>query len=977
MTTANPSQLLNPLGTELSADNAIYLESLYEQYLLDPDSVDSDLHPYFKQYVTGNDAPHHAIQDQFLLLARNTTSSKATSSPASSSVASTGGRNEMGVQKLITAYRRRGHRKANLDPLGLMARPDVPDLTLEFHGLSQADLDTVYPASDLNVGKPEATLREIIEVLERVYCGSIGTEYIHVNTAVEKAWIENYLEQNQGFIKFDNEKRKAILERLTAAEGLEKYLARKYTGVKRFGLEGGESFIPMVNEMIQRAGSFGTKEMLIGMAHRGRLNLLVNILGKNPRDLFDEFDGKVQPTSGSGDVKYHNGYSSNVMTPGGEAHLALAFNPSHLEIVSPVLIGSVRARQVRRNDTTGDLVMPIVVHGDAAFAGQGVNQETFQMSQTRAYATGGTLHIVINNQVGFTTSRIEDARSTEYCTDIAKMVHAPIFHVNGDDPEAVIFVAQLAHDYRKAFHKDIVIDMYCYRRNGHNEADEPSATQPLMYSVIKKLPTTRELYVKKLIAENVITAEEATAMEDSYRESLDKGEYVISSLVREPNKELYVDWTPYLGHKLVDDWDTKVSIKKLKEYGKRMANLPEGFELQRQVQKVVEQRLAMQTGEEPLNWGAAETLAYASLVDEDYLVRITGEDVGRGTFSHRHSELFNMKDGSMYVPLAHLNKNQARFDTFNSLLSEEAVLAFEYGYATTVPKALIIWEAQFGDFANGAQVVIDQFISSGETKWQRVCGLTMLLPHGYEGQGPEHSSARLERYLQLCAEDNMQVITPTTPAQIFHALRRQAVRPTRKPLIVMSPKSLLRHKLAVSNLEDLANGKFETVISEIDSLDNSQVTRLVFCGGKVYYDLLEKRREDNLNHVAIVRIEQLYPLPEQRILEEIAKYPNLTEIVWAQEEPRNQGAWYYLAPHMFRLIAPPKPATRPTKAHLLEPVARPPSAAPAAGSAKMHASQQQKVVNDALGIVPPPAEVAEDKAEELAKAKSAEKRATD
>ncbi len=966
-------------STELSADNAVYLESLYEQYLQDPQSVDPQYLPYFEQFASDADkqALHHAIQDQFLLLARNTTASKVTSQTGdivNPSQLREFSDNQMGVQKLISNYRRRGHRHAKLDPLGLMPRPQIEELSLEYYGLSSADLDTVYPVSDLHIGKETATLREILEILNRVYCSSIGAEYFHVTTAKEKRWIEKYLEQNLGFIKFDDEKRKAILERLTAAEGLEKYLARKYTGVKRFGLEGGESFIPMVNEMIQRAGENGTKEMVIGMAHRGRLNLLVNILGKNPKDLFDEFDGKKLPTVGSGDVKYHNGFSSNVMTPGGEAHLALAFNPSHLEIVSPVLIGSVRARQVRRDDTAGNQVLPIVVHGDAAFAGQGVNQETFQMSQTRAYATGGTLHIVINNQVGFTTSRLEDARSTEYCTDIAKMVHAPIFHVNGDNPEAVVFIAQLAHDYRREFHKDIVIDMYCYRRNGHNEADEPSATQPLMYSVIKKLPSTRELYANKLVAEGLLSKEESVAYEDQYRESLDKGEYVASSLVREPNKELYVDWTPYLGHKLQDNWDTSVDISKLKAYGEKMAQMPAGYELQRQVQKVVEQRHAMQTGQEPLNWGAAETLAYASLVDEGYPVRITGEDVGRGTFSHRHSELFNMKDGSMYVPLANLSANQARFDTFNSLLSEEAVLAFEYGYATTVPNALVIWEAQFGDFANGAQVVIDQFISSGETKWQRLCGLTMLLPHGYEGQGPEHSSARLERYLQLCAEDNMQVLTPTTPAQIFHALRRQVIRPARKPMIVMSPKSLLRHKLAVSTLEELANGKFETVISEIDQLDNNKVTRLVLCGGKIYYDLLEKRRELGLENVAIVRIEQLYPLPEARILEEVAKYPNLEGIVWTQEEPRNQGAWYYLAPHLFRLIAPPKPATRPTKAYLLEPVARPSSAAPAAGSMQMHIAQQQKVINDALGL-PSNEDSTEDKLE--AKAEVAEKQATD
>ena len=941
--------------TELAADNALYIESLYEQFLSDPDSVDTDWQDYFKQYQSPNDAKHNDIKDQFLLLARNQTANKggpASDNSTTSTSEDCADPKQMGVQQLISAYRRRGHRRAQLDPLELHPRAEVEDLTLAYHGLSEADLDTIYPTSDLNIGKKEAPLREIIEIMERVYCRHIGVEYMHVTTSTEKRWMEKYLESNLGYIKFDEEKRLSILERLTAAEGLEKYLARKYTGVKRFGLEGGESFIPAVNEIIQRAGGYGTKEMVIGMAHRGRLNLLVNVLGKNPADLFDEFDGKVQPEKGSGDVKYHNGYSSNVMTPGGEAHLALAFNPSHLEIVAPVLQGSVRARQVRRNDQArhdnkdGNSVLPIVVHGDAAFAGQGVVQETFQMSQTRAYTTGGTLHIVINNQVGFTTSRQEDLRSTEYCTDVAKMVHAPILHVNGDDPESVVFAAQLALDYRHEFDKDIIIDLFCYRRNGHNEADEPSATQPLMYSVIKKLPTTRALYAQQLIKDGIIDEDKAKNYEDSYRESLDRGDYVVNSLVSDPDEALFVNWKPYLGHDLVDDWDTSVDIEKLKEYGRRMAEMPEGYKLQRQVQKVVDQRLAMQTGEEPLNWGAAETLAYASLVDnDDILVRITGEDVGRGTFSHRHSEIYNVNDGSMYVPLAHISEQQARFATYNSLLSEEAVLAFEYGYATTVPNALIVWEAQFGDFVNGAQVVIDQFISSGETKWQRVCGLTMLLPHGFEGQGPEHSSARLERFLQLCAEDNMQVITPTTPAQIYHALRRQAVRPIRKPLIVMSPKSLLRHKLATSQLEELASGKFETVLPEIDQQNADQITRLILCGGKVYYDLLEQRRALGLEHVAIVRIEQLYPLPEERLIAEIEKYSNLKEIVWTQEEPLNQGAWYYLAPHMFRIVVP-----HPTKAKVMEPVARPPSAAPATGSPKLHAQQQQTLVAEGLGV---------------------------
>ena len=932
-------------NTELTADGMAYIEMLYEDYLQDKSSVGEDWQQYFAQYEQTGDAPHNAIKEQFLLLARNRTRPAA-------QVNSTGECNpkQMAVQQLISSYRRRGHRNAKLDPLGLQQRDTLEELTLAYHGLSEADLDTVFPTNDFQIGKAEATLREILDDLKRIYCGSIGYEYMHVFTATEKRWFENYIETGRGYIKFDKQKKLEILERLTAAEGLEKYLARKYTGVKRFGLEGGESFIPSVHEMIQRVGTYGAKEVVIGMAHRGRLNLLVNIMGKNPSVLFDEFDGKIQPTIGSGDVKYHNGFSSNVITKGGELHLALAYNPSHLEIVSPVMLGSVRARQARRSEKYGydidnSTVLPIVVHGDAAFAGQGVNQETFQMSQTRAYKTGGTVHLVINNQVGFTTSRPEDARSTEYCTDVAKMVHAPVLHVNGDDPEAVVFASQLVLDYRTEFGRDVVLDIVCYRRNGHNESDEPMATQPLMYQIIKKLPTTRTQYANKLIQEGVLTAEQANEIEDAYRIALDNGDDVAQGLAKEPNTELFVDWKPYLGHKLQDDWQTGVPAEKLKSYAQAMAKVPEGFELQRQVAKVLEQRLAMQTGQEPLNWGAAETLAYASLVDEGVLVRITGEDVGRGTFSHRHSELYNMKDGSMYIPLQHIRDGQARFATYNSLLSEEAVLAFEYGYATTVPNALIVWEAQFGDFANGAQVVIDQFISSGETKWQRLCGLTLLLPHGFEGQGPEHSSARLERFLQLCAEDNMQVVTPTTPAQIFHALRRQVVRPSRKPLVVMSPKSLLRHPLATSQLDELVSGKFETVLPEIDALDNNNVVRLVLCGGKVYYELLEQRRKLGLTDVAIVRIEQLYPLPEARILEEIAKYPNLEQIMWAQEEPLNQGAWLYLAPHLYGMVD-----EHITNAKVIKPSARPSAAAPATGSPKMHNAEQKAVVANALNV---------------------------
>ena len=928
------------LDTELSADSAAYIEELYEHYLTSPDSVGSDWREYFDKFPKG-DQPHSNVREQFLLLGRN---SSRVQSVVQSSVSSEHGRRQIGVLQLIAAYRNRGHQKAKLDPLGLAKREDVPDLDLASHGLTKSDLDTVFNAGNLALGKTDATLGEMVDAMEATYCASIGVEYMHIVDTKEKRWIQQRLEGTRGQFGFTAEQKKHVLERLTAAEGLEKFLGNKYVGAKRFGVEGGESFIPMVNELIQRAGSVGCKEVVIGMPHRGRLNLLVNIMGKNPADLFGEFEGKSIHRKGSGDVKYHQGFSSNVMTPGGEVHLALAFNPSHLEIVGPVVEGSVRARQVRRKDIGGDDVLPIIVHGDAAFAGQGVNQETFQMSQTRGYTVGGTVHIVVNNQVGFTTSDPRDARSTEYCTDIAKMIQAPIFHVNGDDPEAVLFVSQLAHDFRHTFRKDVVIDMFCYRRRGHNEADEPAATQPMMYQVINKKPTTRTLYADQLIQQKVLDRSSADAMVENYRADLEAGKHVANALVLEPNEKMFVDWKPYLGHDYTDIWDTTFPIERLKELGTKMRQLPEGFVMQRQVSKVIDDRLKMQTGEMPLNWGAAEVLAYATILDEGYLVRLTGEDVGRGTFSHRHAKLHNQVDGSVYIPLCHIKENQPRTAIYDSLLSEMAVLAFEYGYATTLPKSLIIWEAQFGDFANCAQVVIDQFIASGETKWERVCGLTMLLPHGYEGQGPEHSSARLERFLQLCAEDNMQVITPTTPAQIFHAMRRQAIRPIRKPMIITSPKSLLRHKLATSTLEELATGTFQTVIDEVDQINKADVTRLVLCGGKVYYDLLEKRRAEELNNTAVVRIEQLYPYPEQRIAEVLASYPNVKEIVWAQEEPKNQGAWLFIAPRLYDDVMKAAKQVRISYA------GRPASAAPACGSPYLHAKQQAQLVNDALAI---------------------------
>jgi 2-oxoglutarate dehydrogenase E1 component len=664
------------------------------------------------------------------------------------------------------------------------------------------------------------------------------------------------------------------------------------------------------------------------------------VLGKNPAELFEEFEGK-RLVNTSGDVKYHQGFSSNVMTPGGEVHMALGFNPSHLEISCPVVIGSGRARQDRRDDQSGEKVVPILMHGDAAFAGQGVVMETFQLSQTRAYKTGGSIHIVINNQVGFTTSRQDDARSTEYCTDIAKMVQAPILHVNGDNPDAVMFAAMLAMDYRYEFGKDVVIDLVCYRRRGHNETDEPSTTQPLMYDIIRKHSTTRDLYSQKLVNEGVLNQNQANEMSNKYRAQLDKGEFVVHNLVREPDTSLFVNWEAYLDHDWRTPANTGLDLAVLQDVAARVNKIPDGIKVQRQVSKLYDDRRKMAGGALPLNWGMAELLAYGTLLEEGYPIRITGQDVRRGTFSHRHAVVFNQKDGEAYLPMANLSKDQPRFDIYDSVLSEEAVLAFEYGYATTAPKGLIIWEAQFGDFANGAQVVIDQFIASGEHKWARLSGLTMLLPHGFEGQGPEHSSARLERFLQLCAEHNMQVVIPTTPAQIFHLLRRQAIRPMRRPLIIMSPKWILRHKLATSSLEELAGGEFQNVIAD-SKVDPAKVTRAVLCSGKVYYHLLEEREARGIDDIALVRIEQLYPFPDIELDEALKPYVNMKDAVWCQEEPINQGAWYSSQHHMRHVLQRIDPMLH------LRYVGRAASAAPACGYMSAHLEEQKQFIDEAL-----------------------------
>ena len=883
------------------------------------------------------------------------------------------GKKQWAVGELINGYRRSGHLRAKLDPLKLQPVVGLHLLKPGFYELYPEDFKTRFQINPLVYNSVEASLEDIIELMDATYCASVGAEYMHISVEREQDWVRDRMEEAHSLPEFDHPFKKRLLSKLIAAEGLEKYLAARYPGAKRFGLEGGESFIPCLAELIHCAGSKGVLETVIGMAHRGRINVLVNLMGKKPAELFDEFEGRnvlvnlmgkkpaelfdefegrYIPGFGSGDVKYHQGFSSSLKTPDGEMHLALGFNPSHLEISAPVIEGSVRARMDRRHDVTGSKVLAIYVHGDAAIAGQGVVMETFQMSQTRGFSTGGTIHVVINNQIGYTVSKRDDARSTHHCTEVAKMVQAPIFHVNGDDPEAVLFVTQMAFDYWEQFKKDVVIDIVCYRRRGHNEGDEPSVTQPEMYQKISKHPTTLALYAEKLIAEGVLDQDEYDARIEKYRNLLDKGEPVAWDKVQEPNKAMHVDWSEYLGHKWDISAKTGVKPKRFQALAEELSTLPEGFKLQKQVARILEDRDQMSAGTLAVNWGYGEIMAYATLLDEGFKIRLTGQDVGRGTFAHRHAVLHDQAGSGDYTPLKVLADKRALdpqdkpFMLYDSFLSEEAVLAFEYGYSQTSPDTLVIWEAQFGDFANGAQVVIDQFITSGEHKWSRLSGLTMLLPHGYEGAGPEHSSARLERYLQLCAEHNIQVCIPSTPAQMFHLIRRQARRPLRKPLIVMTPKSLLRHKQAVSSLDELCNGEFKTLVPDPADLDKTKVERIVFCSGKVYYDLDAQREKSKLTHVALVRLEQLYPFPKEdmkAVLETYHPNPSLRKAVWCQEEPRNQGAWYSSQHHLREELQAVFPKIE------LDYAGRDASAAAAVGYLSLHQKQQKQLVVDALG----------------------------
>ncbi len=930
--------------TPLFGGNASAVEALYERYLEQPDTVPDAWRTYFQSLGDAETEVSHAeIRAQLLASARSGKRNK-TVRPSGSGATLPSGEKQAAVSRLIQVYSLRGHQIAAIDPLGLMARPVPGVLKFDYLGLTEADLDTEFFTGGLaGTGNKRMQLRDIFALLKSIYCGKIGAEFAHVSRARERLWLRRRFEQGMAGDTLSDEDRLLILEQLTSAEGIERYLHTRYVGQKRFSLEGGESMIPMIDDLIQEGGKSGVREIVIGMAHRGRVNVLVNILGKSPEELFEEFEGNydLDELKGSGDVKYHKGFSADMKTPGGNVHIALAFNPSHLEIVNPVVEGSVRARQQRRGDVERQEVLPILIHGDAAFAGQGVVTETFQMSQTNGFRTGGSLHIVINNQIGFTTSRPSDARSTDYCSDVAKMIEAPIFHVNSDDPEAVIFVTRLALAYRQKFRKDVVIDLVCYRRHGHNEADEPAATQPIMYAAIRNHRTTREIYADKLIASALISAADVTKLQDEYRDRLDRGEPVPKSSLGMIGDEYTVDWTPFLNASWEQSVDTTISPATVQSIGEAITSFPQDMKLHGRVQRIMDDRVRMLAGEVDMDWGFAETMAYASLVDEGFECRLVGQDSGRGTFFHRHAVLHNQINNVEYTPLRHLTEKPNAFRVIDSLLSEEAVLGFEYGYASTEPNTLVIWEGQFGDFVNGAQVVIDQFISSGEAKWGRLCGITMFLPHGYEGQGPEHSSGRLERFLQLSAEHNIQVCVPSTPAQMFHLLRRQMKRSYRKPLIVMTPKSLLRHKMAVSPMTDLSTGRFELLIPEIENINAKKTRRVVFCSGKVYYDLLEARRVQEIDDVAIIRVEQIYPFPIQKYAALLDAYDHAMDVVWCQEEPKNQGAWYQIRHRLQEPLG---------EQQQLYYAGRAASAAPASGIFKVHVQQQQALVEAALGI---------------------------
>ena len=922
----------------MSHDSAGFVEALYEAYLQDPASVAEDWRGYFDGLRGGiQETPHSPVQQHFLEVGRHRLTQPASAPGVGETGA--GAAAQQVASALVSAYRVYGHISAHKNPLTIRPAAQVPELTPEYYGLTEANL-----LESVREGPFQGSLKDVIGQLEASYCGSIGFEFSYL-PAPEREWFQERIEGSRGRGQYSEAQRRRILGKLNAAEGLEKYLGQRYVGQKRFSLEGGESFIPLMDRLVQLGGELGIKESVIGMAHRGRLNVLVNLFGKKPSELFAEFEGKKRLSDDpdvAGDVKYHMGFSSDVSTPGGPMHLALAYNPSHLEIVSPVVHGSVRARQDRRNDTDRKQVLPITIHGDAAVSGQGVVMETINLSRLRGFTTGGAVRIVINNQIGFTISDPRDTRSSRYCTDVAKIGNAPVMHVNGDDPEAVVFAGELALRYRQEFGKDVFIDLICFRRHGHNESDDPTMTQPIMYREIKAHPGTRAYYAQSLEAAGVLKPGEADALIDRFRDRLDAGESVVEEIRNDEQSLLALDWSKYLDTHWSEESRTAVPAEHLLKLSGKLTEVPEGFGVHRAIDKVLKARREMGEGNAPIDWGMGETLAYATLLADGYNVRLDGQDAGRGTFVHRHAVLHDQSAvdpaSEEYMPLAHLSPAQGHIEVIDSTLSEEAVMAFEYGYATSAPDSLVIWEAQFGDFANGAQSVIDQFVAAGESKWQRLSGLTLLLPHGYEGQGPEHSSARLERYLQLCAQKNMQVVVPSSASQIFHLLRRQMIRPYRKPLIVMTPKSLLRNKAAMSPLSDFTDGRFCEVIG--DTANSAGAKRVVLSSGKLHWELEAAREKSDMGQsVALIRVEQLYPFPADHLAAELRKYPG-AQVLWAQEEPRNQGAWLMMQDSLRDALQP---------GQTLAYAGRPASASTAAGYAQVHAREQAAVITAALG----------------------------
>ncbi|RLA07375.1 MAG: 2-oxoglutarate dehydrogenase E1 component [Gammaproteobacteria bacterium] len=905
----------------LKSSNAAYIDGMYEEYLKNPEKLDSHWIGFFKNYDENRQISHRDIRNRFYKQGMF-----QSNAPVFNNYIHEHKQNK--VLSLIRAYRFDGHLFAQIDPLQMSYERDA-SLSLKDFDLSDDDLNLEFNGGHLtsNQKKP---LSWIVNELKKIYCGSIGSEYEYLSNINEKQWLRQKLESNKPTI--NPEISKKILENLSYAEILEQHLHNKYVGQKRFSLEGGESLIVLLNRITEQATKRNTQQIVIGMAHRGRLNVLINVMGKSVKNLFNEFEGKVQSDLQTGDVKYHQGFTTDVNNKFGKIRLALAHNPSHLEIVAPVVEGQARARQQFLKDKYGDFVFPVVIHGDSAFAGQGVVMETLNMSQTRGFSAKGAIHIILNNQIGFTTSSKQDTRSTYYCSDVAKMINAPIFHVNADDPDAVYFIAKLAIEYRFKFKKDIIIDLFCYRRHGHNEADEPSATQPIMYQAINSHPTTLSIYGNKLIEKNIIDQRELTEHLQKVKQNLKDGK----SFIEESSKrERTSNWDKYKNKSWQEKCDTRMDFNVLRSLGKQLDKKPANFTVHPRVAKIYEQRLKMASGALKVDWGFAETLAYASLLYQGYSVRISGQDSGRGTFFHRHSVLHNQNKKQSYVPLMNLKVSDAKFLVIDSILSEEAVLAFEYGYSSFLDKTLTIWEAQFGDFANGAQVVIDQFIVSAEAKWGKLSALTLFLPHGFEGQGSEHSSGRIERFMQLFANDNIQICVPTNASQIFHLLRRQMIRAYRKPLIVFTPKSLLRLPEASCDLNDLSQGKFHNIIT--NSKNRNHIKKVVLCSGKLFYDLC-KKQPDN---IAVIAIEQLAPFPMDELKKKIQTFKNADEFIWAQEEPKNQGAWYHIRHCLSDAVAKNIDITY---------CGREACAAVAAGSAKIHADEQRKLINDALNL---------------------------